>query len=517
MSPGFISPKNLLIVLCVFLLISTVASASDTWTRKNITINTSSALPAGYQVNLNISYNSNMSSSFSDLRFRDSNNYDLPYWIESYNSTQASIWVKLKDGVNVNTSIVISMYYGNPTVIPATNGNNTFEVFGFDGFTEVDPSSQLTVTSSKVTVASQTTESSNVYKTINNLTDFSTSFEINVSTMNGDSATDIFLLGDATTNVGWATWGSNNGISVNVQSSSGNKYIGIYKWVNGARSNSAQFAYSANTPYYLTFSRNSTTATLSVFTNAARTVHLSGSPVTLSVVNTSWNKLNIANNMITYSGARSYYIQNMFVRKVVTTEPTTSISSTSESTSFTLQRTPITINTSSSLPSAYQVKLLLSLQPNMSSNFDDIRFRDSNNYDLPYYIESINNTPSPSVASIWVKLKDNVSANSSVNISMYYGNPVITSASNGVNTFEFFDDFEGARKMTWTNYVGTWVNEDGYRKQTSTASNYKASYVTTTLTDYIVHVKVKSIGALGTYGAEGAVQIVLIQHLLKAV
>ena len=55
---------------------------------------------------------------------------------------------------------------------------------------------------------------------------------------------------------------------------------------------------------------------------------------------------------------------------------------------------------------------------------------------LPYWIES---WCSPA-ATIWIR---NPVAAGSTAIYLYYGNAGATSASNGSNTFEFFDDFEG--------------------------------------------------------------------------
>jgi len=242
----------------------------------------------------------------------------LNYWLES----DKSAWVKVPSIPAGASSI--NMLYGNASAVSTSNGTNTFPVFNFDGFTEVDPSSYLTVTSSRVNVASQTTQATNLYKTIGSTGDFSTNFELYVTTMDGDSATDAFLLGDGTSNIAWTTWGTNNGIGVNVQSSSGTKRIYIYKYASGAGTISTGIAYSASTPYYLSFSRNSTTATLSVFSDPARKNHISGSPVTLAVANTAWTKLNIANNMLTYAGARAYYIQNLYLRKYAQPEPSVS-------------------------------------------------------------------------------------------------------------------------------------------------------------------------------------------------
>jgi len=83
-----------------------------------------------------------------------------------------------------------------------------------------------------------------------------------------------------------------------------------------------------------------------------------------------------------------------------------------------------------------------------STNFDfshanedgsDIRFYDGSNL-YPYWIEKWDS--SNQEAKIWVKVPS-IPASSSTSFYMYYGNPNAASASNGEDTFEFFDDFDG--------------------------------------------------------------------------
>lgn len=74
----------------------------------------------------------------------------------------------------------------------------------------------------------------------------------------------------------------------------------------------------------------------------------------------------------------------------------------------------------------------------MQADGDDIRFTASDGTtQLNYWIESGLNT---NRTIIWVKITS-LPANYS-NIWLYYGNPSATAASNGYNTFIFFDDFE---------------------------------------------------------------------------
>jgi hypothetical protein len=73
-----------------------------------------------------------------------------------------------------------------------------------------------------------------------------------------------------------------------------------------------------------------------------------------------------------------------------------------------------------------------------NTDFSDIRFTASDGTTaLDHWMES--STVSNN-AVFWVELTDNISAASST-IYVYYGNSIATTASNGPNTFLFFDDF----------------------------------------------------------------------------
>ena len=90
----------------------------------------------------------------------------------------------------------------------------------------------------------------------------------------------------------------------------------------------------------------------------------------------------------------------------------------------------------------YQVRIALN-----SSNFDfskakakgsDIRFTDEAGDELPYWIEKWDAENEGAI--VWVKIPL-IPASSETKVKMYYGNSEASSASNGTNTFEFFDDF----------------------------------------------------------------------------
>jgi hypothetical protein len=101
----------------------------------------------------------------------------------------------------------------------------------------------------------------------------------------------------------------------------------------------------------------------------------------------------------------------------------------------------ITINAATALTN-YQVKMIINTIPaiaagKMQPDCRDIRFYDSTNSKLPYWIESGCNTE---YTVIWVKVP---SISESTKINMYYGNSSLAAESNGENVFDFFDGFDG--------------------------------------------------------------------------
>jgi len=109
-------------------------------------------------------------------------------------------------------------------------------------------------------------------------------------------------------------------------------------------------------------------------------------------------------------------------------------------------RRDITINNTSNPSSLTNYQVLITVDTStpisagkMRSDGGDIRFYDGAN-NLSYWIESGINTSS---TKIWVNVPS-IPAMSTKVIQMYYGNPNLTSLSNGNNTFLLFDDFLGS-------------------------------------------------------------------------
>ena len=103
------------------------------------------------------------------------------------------------------------------------------------------------------------------------------------------------------------------------------------------------------------------------------------------------------------------------------------------------KRKAITVNNAGSALSNYQVRLVVTYDSDMKANFDDLRFTNSAGTALDYWLEKKTDSTS---AIVWVEV-DSLNASGNTTIYMYYGNSGASTASSGVNTFPFFDDFSG--------------------------------------------------------------------------
>jgi hypothetical protein len=111
-------------------------------------------------------------------------------------------------------------------------------------------------------------------------------------------------------------------------------------------------------------------------------------------------------------------------------------------------KVPITVtNNVSSALTNYQVPVILNTATLISAvkmrpNCADIRVKDSTlTTDLNFYLEK--NTCNSANTKIWVKVPT-IPASSTATIYITYGDLTLTSQSNGANTFDLFDDFDGS-------------------------------------------------------------------------
>ncbi len=135
---------------------------------------------------------------------------------------------------------------------------------------------------------------------------------------------------------------------------------------------------------------------------------------------------------------------------------------------------PLTVSNSGSALTDYQASVSANTSTpiaagKMQSDCDDVRFYDSDGATpLNYWLESNCNNPSTG-AVFWVKIPSIPAGNKT--IYMYYGNPGATAGSNGINTFDVFEDFSGDLSR-WTQ-VGTAHNiSSGVLQQRLTAKSF---------------------------------------------
>ncbi len=102
----------------------------------------------------------------------------------------------------------------------------------------------------------------------------------------------------------------------------------------------------------------------------------------------------------------------------------------------------------------YQLKVTIPAgqYTHIGTNGNDLRFYDISDNACSYWIETWN---TGGISTIWVKAP--VSGTSA--LFMFYGNGAATAASNGTNTFDFFDD--GSSLASWTNVNAAVDNTNG--------------------------------------------------------
>ncbi|MEM2870779.1 MAG: DUF2341 domain-containing protein, partial [Thermoplasmata archaeon] len=119
--------------------------------RRAIVINNAAVPEAlkAYQVFLKVAYDSDMKPDFSDLRFiqykkASNESIELPYYIEEKtDGSFAGVWVKVNE-IPAASSVVIHMYYGNPSAASVSSPAATFDFY--DDFS-TDPSGRWSAVS----------------------------------------------------------------------------------------------------------------------------------------------------------------------------------------------------------------------------------------------------------------------------------------------------------------------------------------------------------------------------------
>jgi len=105
---------------------------NDSWAKRKLIaiVNNTASTLTNYQVQISITYDSDMQDDFEDLRFTSSNGTTLiDHWIETYTaSTSAVVWIEVPS-ISASDTGYVFMYYGNGGASTASNGDNTFTFF----------------------------------------------------------------------------------------------------------------------------------------------------------------------------------------------------------------------------------------------------------------------------------------------------------------------------------------------------------------------------------------------------
>ena len=447
-----------------------------------------------YQMNFDIDYEPEMQTDFDDLRFTDEDGVLLPYWIEEKtNSTSAKIWVKIPviDGTN---DTVIKMHYGNPTVSSAENGDNVFEFFD-DFSSSLDTNKWITAYNTpnggsydvatedgklKVSVRgpSYAVQADAYAKTQASFNFENTPLEIEYS------ADQVISSGEG------AWWYS--GFIFSNDTTMHPKYCGgHYVPDNGIAIRQPLDGYGStgaaiNVNSYVDSSSTSIYHTTDNPGSHKFNLIMDKENVTLYVDDVMVAE-NVEHNLVDYDSyiyflrSSDQYIWNtqkwdyVIVRQHAFNEPTYVISD-SELGSFSDDKI-ITISPSSDGNlTDYQMSFTITYEPEMQTDFDDLRFTDEYSIPIPYWIESMTNSSS---AKVWVKVPE-IKVTSGATIKMYYGNSTVESESNGDEVFEFFDDFSSSLDIDkWTTAYNTpdggsydVVTEDGKLKVSARGPSY---------------------------------------------
>ncbi|ODS41672.1 MAG: hypothetical protein A7315_00730 [Candidatus Altiarchaeales archaeon WOR_SM1_79] len=177
-------------------------------------------------------------------------------------------------------------------------------------------------------------------------------------------------------------------------------------------------------------------------------------------------------------------------------------------------RKEVSLNGNGTSGTDYQIKIVVgnitgnvNCSGHCQEDFDDIRFIDDDGVtELDYWRESYTASNN---ATFWVEIRDNLSSGNNPHIYVYYGNFLVESASNGTNTFIFFDDFNYAgpnldsdKWFTDGTGIVNITNNELYVKTTASWAYAKAvTKNTIDISDKIIELRWKVIGA-GTSGEE---------------
>ena len=371
-----------------------------------------------FQMSFNINYESEMQPDFDDLRFTDEDGVLLPYWTEDKtNSSSAKVWVKVPV-ISETDGATVKMYYGNSTVESEANGNAVFELF--EDFERVD---STTIDNGWTQCGSVEIINGEVYGTgnsyIQRILDFSEPRTVHYKIKKPDTGrASAVEIRDGT-----------DRYIVTFSEATSQPNIDALTWQTSS-SQSLLDPFTINEWYDMELTKTDiSSARVSV--NGVETTGLT------TTYTTTDNELRVITG---YDVGSSAYYDDIFVTKYTSSKPTYFVSTTFDSSAFTNNKTIIVSPSSDGNLTDYQMSFNISYEPEMQTDFGDIRFTDENGILLPYWIEEKTNSCS---AKVWVKISEIDETDGAI-VKMYYGNPEAASDSNIDDVMLFYDLFEGS-------------------------------------------------------------------------
>jgi len=453
--------------------ISAEASWLSGWSfRKSHVINGSTCAGTDYQISINVHFGSGtdngtdvyceslVNTDFSDIRFTDDDGItELSHWMESnHESDNATFWVRILDDLDFNQSIFV--YFGNLGAVSAIDGTSTFIAWDdFDLGYEVGDSPKSSrgwfITDNGTgdileIAANPTGKSGNGMRYVNVETaapgmmlENTWTQELSISIhmklywdiRDGQFRFNSYDIDDEDSSV--ATWS--------------NYVSGYYLRYRDSPSTNLQYspAYELLEDVWYDIESQCEYNAHSLIVNNTT---LSG---TVRTTGDGYDHIWIYGHE---DQLDDFYVDDFFVRKFVSDEPTHGIWGELESEpadgvdwlSDWEFRKSHSIEGSLGAEYNYQVKIVVHNGTGVDSadevycngyclpNFGDIRFTDNDGItELDYWMEESHVSDN---ATFWVEILDTLDYDQVIYV--YFGNPDAVSVSDGVSTFIFFDDFE---------------------------------------------------------------------------
>nr|MDO8114068.1 DUF2341 domain-containing protein [Candidatus Sigynarchaeota archaeon] len=418
---------------------------------RNITISTNTTVAnETIRVDLDSSFDyESCRSNGEDLRFVDASNTSLSYWIEQWNDGGASIiWVR----VPVNNTDTITMYYGNFIAPAGTNGDTTFTLF--DDFTEGmvdqdkwtiqdDVYSTISIADGILTLNSAPPSTCTLYSSYG-----FTDITITSGQASGTTVSNAALVGlpntiltrnstnaSSTINDHLETW---NTWDIQWVSSSLVMYfkdgVSIVNHTTNIPTGSHPLKLLARNVYY-----GSGTHWKSMLVSANTTLGYAG----MAVRCRSWHHYRASSSSGTDAGVLD--CDWIFVRNCGSDEMESNVENRFHVVDSPLDSIQygwmymrnLTFNSTTVANCTLRVDLGASFDySSCRVDGNDIRFKDVDGEDLPYWIEKWNDDGE---STAWVKIPQAGTSS----IVMCYGNYFASSAADGDAVFPFFDDFSG--------------------------------------------------------------------------